>query len=223
MAHTVTDIVRSRRRTLALIVTQDARLVVRAPLYTPLGYIQRFVDKKSSWIDRKMREVTARVPSQLSRGFSEGEKFPYLGRDYTLCIVDDAGSAFSFDDSFRISRSHHQNAKELFAKWYKSRAISDIGQRLDRYSASLGIKYDKFNISSARTKWGSCARRSDLRFNWRLVMAPDHVIDYVVVHELAHIEIKNHSKRFWQRVAELFPGYIESRRWLKENGHLLTW
>jgi len=216
------SIIRSKRRTVALVITDDARLVIRAPLYAPANFIQRFVDEKKPWIRRKLAEAEAR-PKLPARKFADGEKFLYLGSAYPLSIVDAADNVFLFDEGFYLSRLHYGSARELFTGWYRERAFTEIKGRLDRYSALSALRYDKFNITGARSKWGSCAGRGNLRFSWRLIMAPLHVIDYVVVHELAHIERKDHSKHFWSKVSELFPGYGESREWLTQNGHLLVW
>ena len=215
------QIIRSRRRTVALVITADAQLVIRAPLYTPMKFIEGFVDKKWPWITRKISEIEARPKARVNE-FTDGERFLYLGESYPLALVDDADTALSFDQGFRLSRLHHPSARELFTRWYRSRASTEIRRRLDLYSSSSGISYDKFDITGARTKWGSCAGRGDLRFSWRLIMAPQDVIDYVVVHELAHVERKDHSKYFWGRVSELFPCYRQSREWLRDNGHLLV-
>lgn len=218
---TAGQIVRSRRRTLALVITPDARLEIRAPLGMPAEFIETFIDKKSLWINRKLAEAAAR-PKPPIREFSDGEEFLYLGNTYRLSVVDDADVPFSFEREFRLAGLHRAFAKELFVQWYGQRAAVAIKERLDLRASSHGIKYNGFHITGARSRWGSCAGNGDLRFSWRLVMAPLHVIDYVVAHELAHIERKDHSREFWKTVASLFPGYSESVKWLKDNGHLLA-
>ncbi|MCX5678446.1 MAG: SprT family zinc-dependent metalloprotease [Candidatus Omnitrophica bacterium] len=219
----ITDsrIVRSRRRTLALVITPDARLEIRAPLRMPAEFIKAFIDKKSLWISRKLAEVSAR-PKPPVIEFTDGEEFLYLGSAYRLSIVDDADLPFSFERGFRLARPHQAFAKELFVQWYRQEALITIKERLALRSSSSGIRYNSFSITSARSRWGSCSGNGDLRFSWRLMMAPLHVVDYVIAHELAHINRKDHSKEFWKRVADLFPGYGESAKWLKGNGHLLT-
>ncbi len=214
-------ILRSRRRTIALVITGDARLEVRAPLDAPAEAIESFVAKKSRWISRKIAEVAAR-PKPRIKIFEEGEEFLYLGRLYPLSIVGTIDIPLLFDDHFYLALSRKTDARELFSGWYRDRAVAVIKERLDLCASLNGIRYDKFNISNACSKWGSCAGGGDLRFSWRLVMAPLSVIDYVVAHELAHIYRKDHSKRFWESVEKLFPLYRESVRWLKDNGHLLA-
>lgn len=214
-------IMRSRRRTIALVITKDARLEVRAPISAPVSAIESFIAKKNKWITRKIAEAAAR-PKPQPKAYEEGEEFLYLGRAYQLTIVSDTDAPLRFDDRFYLALSGRTKAGELFYGWYRDRAVSVIRERLDLCSALHGIRYDKFNISNARTKWGSCAGGGNLRFSWRLVMAPPEVIDYVVAHELAHIERKDHSRLFWEKVEAIFPRYRQCAKWLKDNGHLLA-
>lgn len=103
----------------------------------------------------------------------------------------------------------------------KQRASAIIPQRVELYSQQTGIKYNKIRISNARRRWGSCSAKGNLNFSWRLALAPLEVIDYVVVHELAHIIHKNHSKKFWKLVAAIYPNYKLCRKWLRDKGRLL--
>jgi predicted metal-dependent hydrolase len=187
----------------------------------PAESIKAFMDKKSRWIGRKLAEASAR-PKPPVIEFSDGEGFLYLGSAYRLSVVDGAGLPFSFDREFRLAKPHQEFAKEFFVRWYKERAVTVIRERLDLCSSSSGIRYNSFNITGARSRWGSCSGNGILRFSWRLIMAPLHVVDYVVAHELAHIDRKDHSREFWKRVERLFPEYGESVKWLKDNGHLLA-
>ena len=119
----------------------------------------------------------------------------------------------------RINRQ--QAMKGLFDKYTKKQAHKIISERVEFYSIRSGLKYEKIKITKARGRWGSCSGRGNLNFAHRLASAPIDIIDYVVVHELVHVEIRNHSKRFWKRVGELFPNYKQSKKWLRENGGLL--
>jgi predicted metal-dependent hydrolase len=214
-------IVRSRRRTLALVITRDARLEVRAPLHAPAEFIEAFIARKSSWINRHIAEAFRRLPPPAKR-FVPGEEFLYLGSSYPLAIIDNADVPLSFDQKFFMARRDEANAKELFMTWYRQRATVIIKERLDLCAALHRIAYDRFKVTGARCRWASCAGNGRLSFSWRLVMAPLHVIDYVVAHELAHIGRKDHSKHFWNSVGELCPRYNESAKWLKDNGHFLA-
>ncbi len=105
--------------------------------------------------------------------------------------------------------------------WYKDRAYEKIGQRVEWYARKYEFKYNKTKITTAQKRWGSCSSKGNLNFSWRLIMAPLPVIDYVVIHELVHLEERNHSRLFWDKVKYFYPEYPKCGNWLKENGHLL--
>lgn len=218
---TVSSIVRSRRRTVALVITRDAALVVRAPFRTPVSQIDSFIARKSSWIRRKIAEAAARRAQSL-RAFTEGERFLYLGVEYPLALVDGPGPSVTLDGALRVRRSVAPEVRRALVAWYRQEAVTVIRERVELYAAISGLAYGRFTVTDARSRWGSCSAADGVSFSWRLVMAPIDVIDYVVVHELTHIRHKDHSKRFWTAVAAVYPEYEESRAWLKENGHLLT-
>ncbi len=221
----IDKIIRSKRRTLSLEVTHDARLVVRAPETTSLDYIEKFVFKKQLWITDKQRLVAEKYNKVRPKEFVEGKEFLYLGNTYRLCIVDDCEPPLSFvlsDLEFHLSRAHLPQAKGLFIAWYKEQAYRKIKQRVDWYSEWFGLNYNKFGITHAQRRWGSCSANNNLHFSWRLILAPLDVIDYVVIHELSHIEEKNHSKRFWNKVKAMYPDFKKSLTWLKQNEHLLV-
>lgn len=116
-------------------------------------------------------------------------------------------------------------APDLFAtgeeKWYRAEAKQYIETKLKEYAVKFGFTYNRVSIRSARSRWGSCSAKKNLSFNWKLIKAPQEVVDYVILHELVHTEIMDHSKRFWSRVAEVCPRYKEHRSWLRTYGHNL--
>jgi predicted metal-dependent hydrolase len=223
MEKALTDpIIRTRRRTLCLEIKGDASLVIRAPLRMPLGMIELFVAKKRPWIEEKQRIAREKLAQAAKKEFVNGEEFLYLGAPYRLSIIDSADTPFSFDRQFYLSRDHAGNARQLLIDWYRQEAQRKIRERLDHHSSLAALPYSGFKLTSAQKCWGSCTVRGSLNFSWRLIMAPLGVIDYVVVHEISHLAQRNHSKRFWDTVSGLLPGYQQYRHWLKDNGHLLA-
>lgn len=214
-------LIRSRRRTIALIVQKDGALVVRAPLRAPEKLIQQFVDSKAGWV-RRQQARAAQVARAVERQYVDGEEFPYLGRSHPLKIVPPRRAALILRDCFELSRSARPRAEAAFVRWYKARAAEILPERVALLAARHGYRPGKVRISSARTRWGSCSPQGTLSFTWRLVMAPPAVIDYVIVHELVHLEIRNHSPKFWARVGERMPGYEAHVAWLRKNGRFLT-
>lgn len=216
----IDKLVRSKRRTIALVIERDGTLTVRAPLRMAEAEVRRFVEAKSDWIKRKQAEAAkeAVVPHQ----FVDGEHFPFLGKAFPLRLVPDLRPALVMDgECFRLSRSRQSDARALLVAWYRAQARKSIAERLEYFACSHNIKPTGLRISSARTRWGSCSRAGRLSFTWRLVMAPPEVVDYVIVHELAHLREMNHSRAFWELVEAMLPDYKQRRTWLKKNGILL--
>lgn len=222
MNEIIDGIVRSKRRTLAIEVTPDAMLIVRAPLRMPRETIDRFVEQKGGWIEKKKREARQKLASAAPKRYENGEQFLYLGRSYPLKIGENPEASLSFDDGFLLSENLRTDARPLFVEWYKARAKDVIGERLSWFTRLSGIEFALFRITGAQKRWGSCNSRGNLHFAWRLIMAPLTVVDYVVVHELAHIVEKNHSARFWRVVERILPDYRDRRTWLRKNGILLV-
>lgn len=221
MPATVDQIIRSKRRTIAIIVHRDGKVVVRAPLKAPERLIRAFIESKSGWIDEKKAQAAQHVALPVKK-FTGGEKFLLLGREVPLRVVENQKMALTFGDEFSLSNKALPGAQAVFAKWYQAKAREILTERVTFYAEMFGLRYEKIRISSARTRWGSCSSRGTLSFTWRLVMAPLEVIDYVVLHELAHLKVKDHSPKFWAEVARMQPDFKRRRAWLKKNGRFLS-
>jgi predicted metal-dependent hydrolase len=218
----VDKILRSRRRTLALEIMPDETVIVRAPQKAPMERIFSFVRSKLGWIIEKKQYVRQRYPREIAKQFVEGEEFLYLGESCRLSISSVADQPLYLNEkSFILSSEQVGKAGNLFAKWYRESALKLITERVKYYSAITGLEHSKIRISGAKRRWGSCSAKGSLNFSWRLVMAPLAVIDYVVVHELSHLKIKNHSRKFWDLVESYCPDYRAQRKWLRNNSNLL--
>jgi len=215
----INKLVRSKRKTLSLIVETDGSLTVRAPLRMEEAAIWQFIDAKADWIKRKQAQV--RKDALTPRQYVDGEKFWYLGEEVPLRIIQDEKPVLVMDRVFKLSRSSQPQAAIHFEKWYKKQARGVLTERVEYFAQKHAFKVSKIRISSARTRWGSCSHKGILSFTWRLVMAPLNVIDYVVVHELCHLKEMNHSKSFWAQVEAILPDYKQQRAWLKKQGRKL--
>lgn len=213
-------IIRTKRKTIALQITDEATLVVKAPLHLKDDAIIEVVKRHRRWIEKKKREIKSREPRFSKKEFVNGEGFLYLGRHYKLTIIDNQESPLIFENGFFLSKDVLPKARQVFINWYKKAAHEKIMERVKFYAQKRGFIYDRVKITNAEKRWGSCARKN-LNFSWRLIMAPLPVIDYVVVHELVHIEERNHSKKFWSKVKLLMPDYEKYKDWLKEKGYIL--
>jgi predicted metal-dependent hydrolase len=218
----INRIIRTRRKTIALVVEHDGSLVVRAPLRTTERTIRQLVEKKADWIISKQNLVKTLYPPSTRKNFNNGDGFLYLGKIHRLEIVESKKPELILNGKFHLARTALPKARQVFERWYKRQADEVFNERVRLYAARYGFGYSKVKITSAHTRWGSCSGRGTLSFTWRLVMAPLAIIDYVVVHELVHIQVKNHSKEFWGRVLTLVPDYKQKVAWLKTNGNGLN-
>jgi predicted metal-dependent hydrolase len=218
----ITQIIRTNRKTIALIIERDGSLIVRAPRGVTNTKIQALVDKKADWIKAKQQLVKNASPKTKPKEYVNGEGFWYLGKTFPLEIVNHTKLPLVLDGRFQLARVALPRAAQEFKHWYRNQAEGIIAERVLWYASRNGFTYNKIRITSARRRWGSCTSRGTLSFTWRLVMAPMAVIDYVVVHELVHLQEKNHSKGFWGKVKALMPNYKQQIAWLKANGQLLT-
>jgi predicted metal-dependent hydrolase len=217
----IEKIIRSKRRSIAMYINSDAELIVRAPFNTSEKTINKVVLKYKDRLQKTQEEVRLRNLKFNKKEFVDGERFLYLGNYYNLKLMDNPEILLDFKDEFLLSKKYLSYAKNIFIIWYKRRAYEKISQRVEWYAQKNGFEYNKINITNAQKRWGSCSHRGNLSFSWRLIMAPLPIIDSVVVHELVHLEVKNHSKTFWNKVGNLDPEYKEHKSWLKNNGYLL--
>ena len=223
MSLQIDEFIRARRRTISIQVRPDGKVIVRAPLRVAEKVVRAFVESKSDWITRKKAEAAKRAPAPLKQ-FKDGERFLLLGREIPLRVAANQRAALSLAlaGEFSLSQRALPNATAVFEKWYKAYALQVLSERVRLYAARHGFAPGRIRITSARTRWGSCSSTGTLSFTWRLVMAPMDVVDYVVVHELVHLQVKNHSKTFWDAVAALMPDYKSRMAWLKSNRNLMT-
>ena len=194
-------LIRSDRKTLALEIARDGRLIVRAPRRMPQGTIDRFVAGRADWIAEKQRLMRARSAAVQPDG--EIETVWYLGRRYALRTHDERDIRFT-DDALLVPCDW---TREKLRSWLKQMCRAEIAKRVPAAAVSLGVQPTAVHVTEAKTRWGSCSGKNSLNFAWRLIFCPPDVIDYVVIHELCHIRHKNHSSAFWQMAAQYDPDY----------------
>ncbi len=218
----IDQIIRTRRKTIAIMISREGQVVVRAPMRARDDLIRQVVQERELWIRQQLEHARTAYPRYVPRQFTEGESFPYLGVLYPLSIVSASRPALRFENAFYLARAAQPQARKAFERWYRGEAARIFAMRTAQLAALHGFTYQQVRITAARTRWGSCSSRGTLSFAWRLVMAPPPVLDYVVVHELAHTRIPNHSQKYWSLVQSITPDYKAPRDWLKFNGHLLS-
>lgn len=218
---TIDRIIRSRRKTIALVVTPEGQLEVHAPHHMGLKQIESIVSDKAGWIEKQRRRARKAGEVYAPRPLTHGARLWYLGRSYPLSYTPGGHSRVIFSNGFTLSEKYAPQAVDLLGGWYKKQARLILDARVQEYARQFGLNFKSIRITSARTRWGSCSSHNGLSFTWRLLMAPLEIIDYIILHELAHTVEKNHSRAFWHRVEQMLPDYKQRRAWLKANGRRL--
>jgi predicted metal-dependent hydrolase len=210
------NLVRSKRRTLALVVREDATLEVRAPHGYSVAQIENFIIEKRAWILRKCAEMRTRAPKK-ERHFCEGEYFPYLGRDYPMLFSPTAKEIY-VGQVLVVPRRYAKNPRRAIERWYRNEADRIISARVSDLARKFGYRYSMIKINSAKRRWGSCNSMKSLAFSYRLVMAHRDLIDFVILHELCHTVHHNHSVSFYKELSLVLPDHRERQLRLKRLG-----
>lgn len=210
-------IVRSVRRTLSLQITSEGKLIVKAPFFVSEKKILYFIKEKEDWILKTLQKSQKMKVNKKT--YQAGEEFLYLGDRYKLNIGD--FKEISITNSLNVPNFLVFRIKKELTNWYIKEAKEMITKQVDYMSKKMMVKYKGIRFSDTSSKWGSCGVDNSLQFNWRLIMTPITVINYVVIHELVHTIEKNHGFRFWSKVDLYTPAYKQHRKWLENNKHLL--
>lgn len=218
----IDQVIHSKRKTIAIIVKKDGSVIVRAPLRATRAQIMQFINQKAAWIEKSQSEVLARLQSAPGHQYLDGETFYYLGKPYALRVVDHASLALALNGDFTLARKAQPRAKQAFARWYRQQAATILADRTAAFATRFGLSFKQVKITTARTRWGSYSSTGTISYSYRLIMAPLEIVDYVIVHELAHIRHRNHSQAYWKQVSAFMPDYRQRAAWLKANGHLFT-
>ncbi len=217
-------IIRSaKRRKLTITIERDRRVVVHAPVNTSEEKIRQVMESKRQWIWEKTHHSKkyGESPDPPGKELVNGESALYLGRNYRIDITDTASGDIEFAQRFFVPPQIASKGPESFIGWYKNRAEEKILPRVQYHAQQLGVEYAIAKIDNSKFRWGSCTVKNNLNFNWRLIKAPMFVIDYIIVHELAHLIEANHTPRFWNIVSTQIPKMEKAKVWLNENGQVL--
>jgi hypothetical protein len=227
MSHTLTlpsgeqlhyQLERRQRRTVGLKITAGG-LVIHAPQRIAQSQLETIIAQKADWIRKKLASITSRQIPVMQ--WQDSEQLLLLGNPITLSLEHDLRSrAVSYEPGvLHIAMPNHNDPAAVARKvlhWYKQQALLDFARRLQLFSTKLGVTLPKLLLSGARTRWGSCNSKQEVRLNWRLLQAPPHLINYVICHELAHLKQMNHSAKFWAVVASIYPDYKSAEKELKD-------
>ncbi|WP_417225559.1 M48 family metallopeptidase [Amphritea sp.] len=221
----------ARRRTIEIQVRPDSVRVL-APTRVSRARIDRLVAEKTDWINARQQALRLRVPAAVTvRPLDQGSELRWLGERLTLellpnrpeTLVTVSDDQLQLALSGRIRKAREEAITEQIERWYRAQALQYFHTRVLFWSEHMRLKPSAVRVRSYRRKWGCCNSRGVVSFNWLLVMAPVHIIDYVIVHELSHLQHMNHSAAFWSVVANYYPDYREAKAWLDHQGGHLHW
>ena len=213
-------LVRSRRRSICIIISENGEVIVRAPLKTSLSLIEDFLKLKADWVKKHITKINkvAIIPHE----FTEGEEFLFMGDKVKLTFSGTNSKLIQLtEEAILFPQKHSKNVKKLLEKWYRKAALNVMTERTIYYSEKSGLKFNEIKVKNTKRQWGSCTSKGNLSYNWHLIMAPLQIIDYIIVHELSHMAERNHSPKFWKVVESILPDYKIRRKWLKSNKNLL--
>lgn len=217
-----------RRRTLAVSIDVDQGVVVYSPYRLAQTEIDAFLKQKQQWISDKLAQVQAQREHRPRVRWEAGAQLPYRGGTLALDIVPGATRErmVLLGDTLRMEWRGNgtpppAEAARLAARWYREQARQEIHDRVLHFQAQLAVRPRRVTVKNQKRRWGTCTSRGALYFNWRLILAPPAVLDYVVVHELCHLRELNHSPRFWQLVHTVLPDAAARKTWLRQHGMTL--
>jgi len=218
---------RSTRARYARIEVDADGVRVIVPERMPLREVAPFVAGKQRWIERTLRRYRqAEVEAPLVQ-LVDGGSVPYLGEGLTLRVRVEPGRVRPHvarrggELRVAVGSSGQAAVRDALERWYRRQAREEVADRLDDATARAGTEYASLSIRGQRTRWASCSNRGGMSFNWRLLLAPAEILDYVVEHEVAHLEVLGHSRRFWALVGRRCPEYRRHERWLRRYGSTL--
>ena len=215
---------RSDRARRARIHVSAEGVEVVVPHGLALRHVEPFVEEKQPWIERtqrRLREAEEEVPRPA---VADGGQVPYLGEPLTLAVRVEPGRTRAHVERrgetlrLAVGAPGGEPVRNALERWYRRRAREEVGPRLDAAVARAGSSYSRLQIRGQRTRWASCSSTGAMSFNWRLLLAPAEILDYVVEHEVAHLEVRDHSARFWSVLGSRCAGYERHEAWLRRHG-----
>jgi predicted metal-dependent hydrolase len=220
-------IIKTRRvKTSELIVDADT-ITVRAPFDKDKPEIQKLVMDKACWILKKQKEYREKTPDVTKPSFKENTTLPYLGNNYSLKINKNQAkdSVEIVDGKFIVeiksAKVSKNVVKKLYENWIIENAQSIFERKVRKYSKKFGVRVKPITMKNLRNRWGSLTKQGVINLNLNLIKAPEDIIDYIILHELCHLKIKEHSHHYWDLLHKFMPNYQDKIEWLKVNGDSL--
>jgi predicted metal-dependent hydrolase len=221
-------IVKSKRVKTSEIIVDANRVTIRTPINKDKRQIQTAILEKAGWILKKQKEYRETIPQLIKPTFKENSTLPYMGRNYPLRILrKQSENSIEFTNGvffvqLKSSTVTRPTIKKLYKNWLRDKAEHLFKEKTGKYAAETGVMIEKILIKNLRNRWGSLTKNDKvINLNLNLIMAPEEVMDYIILHELCHLKIKEHSHHYWNLVRRYVPNYQEKINWLNINGAAL--
>jgi predicted metal-dependent hydrolase len=209
----------AKRRSTEIVIERDGSLSLLAPVAANEQQLAKFVRDKRMWIYRKLSERQLLARHTAGKEFVTGEGFAYLGRNYRLRMVECQDRPLKLlNGRFLLMRSAQFKGRDHFIRWYEDHGRIWLRERVDIWANRMAVVPGAVNVRNLGSRWGSCGKGNRLNFHWALMTLPRNVIDYIIVHELAHIEAPAHDQKFWRTVERAMPDYRQRKSWLDQFG-----
>ena len=217
-----------RRKTIALRVQRDGGVEVRAPHFVNAAHVRKFVGGRAGWIAERQRYFSEMLRQHPPKELKSGESFAIFGRDHRLrlelrpglktpiCRLD--GGRFKVAIDGKAGAASADVAWPAIREWYAALTEKKVHAVIRKHARALAVTPGELKIVEQASRWASCSKNGDIRCNWRLAMMPLPVLEHVVVHELCHLKMHDHSPRFWRMLKSVLPDYEKRRAWLRTNG-----
>lgn len=219
---------RDRKRTASIQVSPSNEVSIIIPKDLPNDKIASLIKRKTPWILSKIKFNQEVKYPHKPKEFVSGEAFQYLGRNYRLKVTSGNQEKVELKNgrlNIQISSPNgicsDEELKSLLTDWYMTIAEKKLKERILRYTERLGVTFTSVTVKTFKRQWGSCSVKGELTFNWRIILAPVSIVDYVVVHELCHLIYNDHSAEFWKHLQRILPDYKTRKEWLRINGAML--
>lgn len=219
-------VIRSKRRTVTICIDQKGLISVRAPFFVNNREIEKIIAEKTEWIQKKQQQIFNRnenSKNHMIRTYQDKGTMPFQGIEYPMVFLLNQSTNRPriqlINQQFQIMAQEFKEStiKEAFLIWYREQARRIYQERVDFFQQQIQEPYGQIRIKEQKTCFGSCSAKRNLNFNWKCVLAPPQVLDYIVVHELCHLKQLNHSKQFWMEVEKVMPDYKKAKQWLRDN------
>ena len=222
----IVEVIRTSRRKSADIRVEEGAVSIVVPTDTPVERIDQLLAAKRRWIKEKMALQQEKAPAS-TRQFVSGDAFPYLGRNYRLKIERGSFAPVRLLNGrlmvvLPYGDEQPHMVRNALVRWYKRQAEQKLTEKVKHFAPMVGVEPKSVKIKTFKSRWGSCTAKGELEFNWQILLAPNRMVDYVVIHELCHLIRHDHSPEFWQEMNRVMPDYQECRDWLKENAMRLS-